>query len=377
MNKVPRFVWTLLLCLICIVVTAACCLLIGDDSASSDKYLEIISVLEDNAVDGADVAALENAAASAMVSTLNDSWSYYMAPEEYAEYLLAASNEYVGIGITTEYNRKYGYLAVSSVTENSPAALAQIEIGNMITTVNGTDVSAFTPEDLEGYLKTFGENSFRLGLLNAQGGQRTVELTCQVIYSPPVTGRILENSSIGYVRFNNFEVGCSDYLKEVVKTLQKNGATALVLDLRNNPGGQVSELKEALDFFLPKGELFLCRDRNGKDISYSSDSGHVEMPMAVIVNPKTENEAEMFAVVMQSNGAVTVVGQRTSGNGHNQVIIELSDGSAIRVSKYIYLTADRKDLATLGGVVPDVRSSPIADSELDVQLEAAKDAVGR
>ena len=106
---------------------------------------------------------------------------------------------------------------------------------------------------------------------------------------------------------------------------------------------------------------------------YSSDSNQLGVPLVIMVNKGTENEAEMFALVMQSFGAATIVGERTSGNGHNQVVIPLEDGSAVRVSKYTYLSAERKTLATLGGVVPDVRSTAIADSSLDVIFEAAMD----
>jgi carboxyl-terminal processing protease len=208
-----------------------------------------------------------------------------------------------------------------------------------------------------------------------------VKLTCQVIYATPVTYSILEQSGsgrsavgIGYIKISNFEVGCCDYLKAAVAALKRDGATSVLLDVRGNPGGQIAELSSVLDYLLPRGDLFICRDREGRETTYSSDSSYVELPLVVIVNGKTENEAEMFALVMQNNGA-TVVGERTSGNGHNQVVQELTDGSAVRVSKYTYLTAERRELATLGGVVPDVRSSAIKDSSLDVILEAAKDVV--
>ena len=175
-NKVPGFVITLLLCLLCTVVTAACCLLMDDDGATSDKYLSVINILQENSIVDTDVVKLEDAAARAIVDSLEDDWSYYLNADEYKEYQLYAANEYVGIGVKTAYNSKYGYLAVTSVAAGSPAVAAQIEIGNMITSVNNTDVSSFTPEDLEGYLKSFGEEKFRLGLQNAQGGTRTVEM---------------------------------------------------------------------------------------------------------------------------------------------------------------------------------------------------------
>lgn len=372
MNKVPRFVWTLLLCLVCIVTTAACCIIIGDKGAASDKYQEVINSIVNNSVNATEISRLEDAASQAIVASLEDDWSYYMTAEEYEEFLLTRANNFVGIGVTTEYNNKYGYLAVTSVVPGSPAALAQIEIGNLITTVNNTDVGTFSPADLEGYLKSFGDEDFSIGLMNFQGGTRSVTMKCKIIYMPPVTW-VMEEGNIAYVKIANFFTGCSAYFKDAFSEISGNKAKSVILDVRNNPGGDVAELQAVLDYLLPKGDLFICRDEKGKESMYSSDSNCVSFPLVVVTNGKTENEAEMFAYVMQAFNAATVVGERTSGNGHSQVVLPLSDGSAVRVSKYNFLNAERKSLQVLGGVVPDIRSKAIEDSSLDVIFEAAMD----
>lgn len=372
MNKVPQFVWTLLLCLLCIGVTAACCLMIGDRGVTSDKYQEVIKAIGENSVDASEVSALEDAASYAMVASLGDSWSYYLTAEEYQDYLLSKDNNFVGIGVTTEYNAKYGYLAVSSVAAGSPAANAQMEIGNLITSVNNTDVATFSPSDLEWYLKSFGEEEFSLGLMNSQGGTRSVKLKCKVIYLPPVTWSI-EDGNVGYVKISNFLTGCRSYVKEAFADLKYNKVRSIMLDVRDNPGGDVAELQAVLDYLLPKGDMFICQDRNGKETMYSSDSDYVSIPLVILTNGKTENEAEMFAYVMQAFSVATVVGERTSGNGHSQVVLPLSDGSAVRVSKYNFLNAERRSLQTIGGVVPNIRSTAIEDSSLDVIFEAAID----
>lgn len=372
MNKVPQYVVTVILCLVCVVGTAAVCLMNGDKTATSDKYQEVISSIQNNSVSVTDPSVLENAASQAMVASLNDSWSYYLDPEEYQDYQLTKANNLIGIGVTTEFNSKYGYLSVTSVVQGSPAAEAQIEIGNLITTVNNTDVGTFSPSDLEWYLKSFASEEFTLGLMNTQGGTRSVKLVCKVLYMPPVTWT-MEEGNIGYIKISNFYEGCTAYLKEAIRDMKYKDARAVVIDLRNNPGGDVSELKDSLDYLLPKGDLFICQDRNGKETMYTSDSECTDLPLVIMTTGKTENEAEMFAYVMQSFNAATIVGERTSGNGHSQIVIPLSDGSAVRVSKYNFLNSERKSLQTLGGVVPDYRSRSIEDSSLDVIFEAAMD----
>ena len=163
-------------------------------------------------------------------------------------------------------------------------------------------------------------------------------------------------------------------MKSAVAALQDSGATSLIIDVRDNTSGKPAEMADSLDYFLPKGDLFLLRDRDGKETTYSSGSSYLNMPMVVLVNENTTCAAEVFACIMQQAG-VTVVGRRTPGSAQSQVIVELSDGSAVRLSKFEYLTPDKKSMADLGGVTPDIASYQIEDSDMDVQLEAAKDAV--
>lgn len=375
MKKIPQFVWTILACLLCVVVTAAACLLTANKGATSDKYLEIIKVIGSDFYQETDAASLENASADAMVASLGDSWSSYMTADEYAQYKLQEANQYVGIGITTEASEKYGFLAVTSVTAGSPADAAHIKIGNMIAAVNSTDVSAFTPEEFNALCVSFGSETFTLHLLNSQGGKATADVKCELINANPVIYEMFDKTTIGYVRIENFESNTASGLKAAVKALEDAGASALIFDIRDNTGGKTAELADSLDYLLPKGDMFLLQDRNGKETVYTSGASSVNLPMVVIVNENTACAAEVFAEVLQSGGAATIVGTQTGGNSQSQVTVELSDGSAVRLSKYLYLTPDRKTLAELGGVRPDVVSNAIEDSALDVQLEAAKDVV--
>lgn len=388
MNRVPKIVWSLLACVICIVVTLAVCLLRADSDASSDKYMEVIRVIETTFYQPQDTSSLEDASASAMVASLGDPSSYYLPAAEYEEYKLTLTNQYIGIGITTQFNENYGYLTVLSVTPGSPADLAHVKVGNMIASVDNIDVSSFTPEQFDELLRSYDENEdeadkyFTLHLLNTQGGKADAKMKCELIYAEPVVYYILDDDSnkanrsavVGYLRIRNFDDSAAASVKSAVESLQASGATALIVDVRDNTSGKPAEMADALDFFLPKGDLFLLRDRDGKETTYSSGSSCLNMPMVVLVNENTTCAAEMFACIMQQAG-VTIVGRRTPGDAQSQVIVELSDGSAVRLSKFQYLTPDKKSMADLGGVTPNIASYQIEDSDMDVQLEAAKDAV--
>lgn len=381
MRKVPGFVWAVLACVICVVVTAAVCLIAADKGSSSDKYLEILKLVENTFYKEQESSTLEDASAAAMVAALGDEGSYYMTRDQYEEYKLEMSNQYVGIGVTTEYNERYGYLSVVSVTPGSPADQAHIKIGNLIAAVNGVDVSLYSPEQLNELLRSFDENEkeedkyFTIRLLNTQGGKAEVTLKCELIYAEPVFYYMVDRTAIGYILIKNFDDSSAVSLKNAITALQDIGAQSLIIDVRNNTTGKPGELSEALDMLLPKGDMFLLRDRTGKETTYSSGNSSIRLPMVVIVNEHTSSAAEVFACVMQQAG-YKIIGRRTAANALSQVIVELEDGSAVRISRYEYLTPDKKSMADLGGVSPDVVSYQIADSDMDVQLEAALDSVG-
>ena len=362
MRKVPGFVWTLLACVICVVATAAVCLVSADKGSTSDKYLEILNIIDSTFYREQESAPLEDASAAAMVASLGDESSYYMTREEYEDYKLEMSNQYVGIGISTEYLERYGYLSVVNVTPGSPADQAHIKIGNLIAKVNDIDVSLYSPEQLNELLRSFDdaeteeEKYFTIRLLNTQGGKAEVKLKCELIYSEPVYYYIIDKTTIGYLKIKNFDDSSAVSLKNAIAALQSVGATSLIL-------------------VLPKGDLFLLRDRSGKETSYTSGSSYTKLPMVVMVNENTCSAAEVFAAVMQQAG-YKIIGRRTAANALSQVIVELSDGSAVRISRYEYLNPDKKSMSDLGGVSPDIVSYQISDSDMDVQLEAALDAVG-
>lgn len=383
MKKVPGFVWSLLACVLCVVVTAAVCLLVADNGTTSDKYLEILHIIESSYYREQDLTSLEDAAAKAMVAALHDDASYYMTSKEYEEYKLTMANQYVGIGITTEYSERYGYLSVISVTPGSPADEVHIKIGNLIAKINDTDVSQYTPEQLTDLIRSFDENKaeqdkyFTITLLNTQGGKAEVRVKCELIYAEPVYYYMVPDSAvengtttIGYIQIKNFDDSAAVSLSNAIAELQKSGAQSLIFDVRGNQSGKPGELAEILDSLLPRQDLFLLRDRLGKETTYTSGAASLEMPMVIIVDENTSCAAEVFASVMQQAG-IEVVGRRTAGSAQSQMIVEMEDGSALRLSQYEYLTPDKKSMTDLDGVSPDIISYMIEDSDMDVQLEAA------
>ena len=336
------------------------------------RYVEIEKIIDDNYIGDADYNELYNAAAAAMVKSIGDKWSYFMNAEEYEAYKLSSSNEYSGIGVSVKVNSS-GEFEVFSVEESSPAANAGIAVGDIITAIDGENVSDKTLEDVSLLIRSKVNKDFPI-TIERGGDTKTVTVACEIIYKNPVSSRLLDGN-IGYIKISNFEAGASENTKKAIEQLIQTGATSFIFDVRNNPGGLLTELVDLLDYILPEGDLFISVDKEGHETVQTSDKVSLKNKMIVLVNGNSYSAAEFFAAALQEYNWATVVGEQTTGKARSQITIELSDGSAVHISTHKYLTPNRVDLAETGGVTPDVAVAQ-ADEQTDTQLETAINALG-
>lgn len=336
------------------------------------RYIEIEKIIDDNYIGDADYNELYNAAAAAMVKSIGDKWSYFMNAEEYEAYKLSSSNEYSGIGVSVKVNSS-GEFEVFSVEESSPAANAGIAVGDIITAIDGEDVSDKTLEDVSLLIRSKVNKDFPMTLVSS-GDTKTVTVACEIIYKNPVSSRLLDGN-IGYIKISNFEAGSSENTKKAIEQLLQTGATSFIFDVRNNPGGLLTELVDLLDYILPEGDLFISVDKSGKETVQTSDKVSLKNKMIVLVNGNSYSAAEFFAAALQEYNWATVVGEQTTGKARSQITLELSDGSAVHISTHKYLTPNRVDLAEAGGVTPDIAVAQ-DDEKTDKQLETAINALG-
>jgi len=154
----------------------------------------------------------------------------------------------------------------------------------------------------------------------------------------------------------------------LVDSLRKQGADKLIFDVRNNPGGYVNEMVKVLDYLLPEGVVYRDLDNRGNEGERRSDAACVELPMAVLVNGSSYSAAEFFAAVLQEFEWAAVVGEKTTGKGHYQNTIRLSDGSAVNLSTGKYFTPSGKNLTQTGGITPEVTVE--VDKETAAQIKS-------
>ena len=292
----------LLLVLLTVAVTAGVGLavlyqMVGKEGLS---LLEGLHLINEKFVGEYDEGEVVDAALEGMVEGLGDRWSYFLTEEEYEAQNQRRTNQYVGVGVTVNYESEEG-LQIVEVTAGGPAEEAGLQPGELITAVDGFSLAG--EARYEGADKIQGEEGTTvcLEVRGTDGQSRTVELKRTKLETDPVSAEMLENN-VGYVRLSNFYDRSADRLKEEVTRLQEEGATALVFDMRSNGGGYLSQLTDMLDFLLPEGPIFITRDRAGNEKITQSDASCVYLPMAVLVNADTYSAAEFFAAELQEWG---------------------------------------------------------------------------
>ena len=315
-----------------------------------DKLDEIRSLVDEKFIGDIDWKTAEDAAAEALIDGLGDRWSYYMSAESYAAYLEQMNNSYVGVGITVT-ERVDKYLDILEVTKGGPAEGAGIEPGGIIIRVGDQDISEIGINGATGLIK--GEEGTEVTLtIRYDGVDREFTMTRAYFEITVAWGRMLEDG-IGLVTIENFDGRCADETLAAIEELRAQGAEKLIFDVRNNPGGYVSELCEILDYLLPEGPLFHSEYYDGKTSVIDSDADCLDIPMAVLINAESISAAEFFAAALDEYDAAVTVGQQTIGKGYFQQSYKLADNSAVGLSIGRYTTPKGVSLANVG-ITPDV-----------------------
>ena len=299
----------------------------------------------------ADTKVMEDYAASAMVSSLGDRWSYYVTAEDYDTLLEQQENAYVGIGITIIADEEEVGFRIMAVQENGTAREAGLQVDDRIISADGQSMEGLTVEELRNIVR--GKEGTSVHLVVVRDGQELeFDVKRAKILTDVVTCQLLDDG-IGLITIANFDSRCANESIAAIESLRVQGATSLIFDVRNNPGGYAHEMVALLDYLLPEGDLFRTVDYKGNESVDRSDASFLDMPMAVLCNEDSYSAAEFFAAAIQEYEAGTVIGMPTCGKGYFQYTYRLSDGSAVGLSVGKYFTPSGKSLADVG-IQPDI-----------------------
>ena len=334
--------------LVAALASAGTMLLFGQNT----KLVELERVIRYRFVGEVDTAAMDDAAAEAMVKSLGDRWSYYISAEDYAAYEDRKTNTYVGIGITILKREDGTGFDILAVQKGSSAEKAGVLPGDILIDAEGQSLADADPNAPASIIK--GEEGTKVTIAVLRDGERLVfEMKRIRVDSQVAYGELLEDGT-GYIRINNFNNHCADETLEVLEQLLEQGAERLVFDVRNNPGGYVMEMNRILDYLLPEGDLFRSVSSDGKEEVDTSDAACLVMPMAVLVDSGSYSAAEFFAAALQEYDWAVVAGEPTTGKSYFQNTFRFNDGSAVGLSVGQYYTPKGVSLQDVGGLTPDV-----------------------
>lgn len=296
-----------------------------------------------------DSALAADYGASAMVASTGDRWSYYVPASSYTDYSEQMTNSYVGIGITIVPADEGGF-RVEEITPGGPAAQAGMMIGDVLVAVDGTDCTVLSTAETRDLVR--GEAGSEVVITVSRAGERIDLTITRESLQTAVAEHTMLPGGVGKLTIYNFDERCAQETIAAIEELTGMGATALIFDVRGNPGGYKDELVKVLDYLLPEGDLFISEDYLGVRETDTSDAACVELPMAVLVNGSSYSAAEFFAAALRDYDAAVIVGTQTCGKGYFQNTYLLPDGSAAAISIGRYFTPKGVSLADVG-ITPD------------------------
>ena len=339
-----------------------------EDSSSTPLVNTVLNTVSQDYYRKVSRNQLVNQGLVAMVASLDDPYSHYYSPSAYQAFLNQSNPHFGGIGVDVIQDPRG--LRVLDVFPGQPAARAGIEHGDLILDVGRTSLAGHTATFDSKLIR--GPAGTKVGLTVQRGHQRRhFTITRADVTLPVATGRIItyHGIKIGYLRLTSFTSGSGDQLRDDVRSVLKQGAKALILDLRENGGGLLNEAVNVASIFIPNGTVVTTRGRSQPTQVYLAkrDAIAPTLPMDVLVDRDTASSAEIVTGALKDHGRAVVVGTRTYGKGVFQEILPMPGGGALDITVGEYFTPNGENLGGGGvregrGIKPNVYaySSPTA-----------------
>ena len=317
---------------------------------------------------------------SGYTSALGDKYTVYYDEDETKALRESTSGTFSGVGATLTKDADTGYATIVNVYEDSPAEKAGLKAGDILEKIDDHEVGDEQLDTVVSWIK--GEKGTEVKITVLRDGEE-LELTAtrDTIEVKTVSYEMKENQ-IGYIRVSEFDTVTYDQFKEALDDLENQGMQGLIVDLRNNPGGSLDTVTNMLRLLLPEGTIVSTKDKNGKKDEITCDGTHeFKKPMAVLVNQYSASASEIFSGAVQDYGTAKIVGVTTYGKGVVQQLMDLGDGTCLKVTIAEYYTPNGRSINGKG-VEPDVEveyqydeENPKADNQLDQALSTVQEEI--
>lgn len=321
---------------------------------------------------------LEEGAIKGYIEALDDKYSEYISKEDMEDYKADIMGNFVGIGIYMIENKEKNRIEVLSPIKDSPAEKVGIQAGDLIIKVDGEEYKADDMTVASTKIKGEAGTKVKIEILR---GDKTLEFEIEraSVNTNPIISEVLENS-IGYIGITSFGENTASDFKSKYEELASKNIKSLIIDLRNNGGGLVTEATTIIDYIADKGavELITVDKHNNEKTTKSYRDPIINMPIVVLVNKNTASASEIVAGALRDLGKAKIVGTTTYGKGVIQEFLTLEDGTGLKLTTEEYFTPNKIKINKIG-IVPDEKvelpetekSKLIVEKAQDTQLEKA------
>lgn len=351
------------------------------------EFSRVEEIIKQNYLREFSMEDLQYAGLKAMVAALDDPYSVYYTPEEFAAFKQEASGEYYGLGMVITKEEATGLSKVEYFFEGSSAEEAGLKVGDYIISVNGEDVTNMSLQEIGKLCIGEEGTTLKIGVLRGEESFE-FEVVRRAVTRDMVKYKMLPDG-IGYMQIIQFGGNCEALFSEAMSFFEEQEAKGIVIDLRDDPGGYLTTVVKVLDRLLPEGTLVYTEDKNGRRETWSSDANCIDLPIAVVVNGNTASAAEIFAGAVQDYGYGPVVGTRTYGKGVVQVVIPIqSTGAGLKITTSQYFTPSGR-IIDRNGIYPDhyidiqqeFKDDPLSytfeqDAQINKAVEVLKQKIG-
>lgn len=332
-------------------------------------------VIDSEFVGEIDESKLVQQAIKGYVDGLGDEFSEYYTPEEWAEYKESLEGEFYGIGVYMTTNSDKNTVVVSTI-KNTPAEEAGLKEDDIIYKVDGEEVLGLDINLVSKKVKGSEGTKVKLTLIR-NGKEIEKEIIRKKITVINVSSKVIDKN-IGYIKIDSFDSHVSsDFINEY-NNLTKQGIEKLILDLRNNTGGDVKETIKILDVFLPtESVLFYTKDSNNKgDVEKALDDNKIDIPIVVLANKYSASASEIVIAALLDNNKAEIIGETSYGKGVIQSVFETSNGAALKLTTLEYFRPNKEKIHKIG-IEPTIKVELDADKKdsdgniIDLQLNRA------
>ena len=344
-----------------------------------DLFSEVLEKIQDQYVEEVDQSEVMDAAIHGVLQSL-DPYSAYMNPEIFEEMQTETSGEFGGLGM--EVSMEAGVVKVITPIDDTPASKAGVKAGDYIIKINDEQVQGKTLMEAVSLMRGPIGSSIEITIRRKNLKKaKKIKIIREIIQIKSVRAKLISNQ-IGYLRLTAFNDNSSNQLKKEISNLKKNKQlTGYILDLRNNPGGLLSQAVKISDFFLNDGEIVSTKGRRNKESRKSFAEKYHEgdiikgKPLIVLINAGSASASEIVAGALQDHKRAILLGETTFGKGSVQSIIPLKNKGAIRLTVSKYYLPSGKSISEIG-VSPDIKIEEegedfVINTESDNQLNYA------